>query len=129
MRLGEWIKDYRTRHSMSLQDMANVCGLSKAYIAMLEKGTNPTTNKPVSPTMQAFEKIAVATGQDVDSLLKILDGERPITLNSSGEKFSDDERNLVYSYRDLNRDGRNLLFEILNSLCVTHSAQRMTSTV
>ena len=40
-KLGEWIKRYRLKHGMSMQDMANVCGFSKAYISMLEKGINP----------------------------------------------------------------------------------------
>lgn len=56
MRLGDWIKKYRIEHDMSMKDMANICGFSKAYISMLEKGINPSTNKPVSPTIQAFKK-------------------------------------------------------------------------
>ncbi len=116
MKLGEWIKEYRTRHGMSMQDMANVCGLSKAYISMLERGINPTTQKPVSPTLQAFEKIAVATGQDVDSLLKILDDEQPITLNPSTVKFSNEEKNLIYTYRELNDADKNIILRLLEGL-------------
>ena len=66
---------------------------------MLEKGINPSTNKTVSPTMQAFQKIARATGQDVDSLLKILDDEQPITIKPSAKKFSDEETKLIDGYR------------------------------
>ena len=80
MKLGEWLKKYRTEHQMSMQEMADACGFSKAYVSLLEKGINPTTKKPFSPTIQTFEKIARATGQDVDSLLKILDSEQPVTL-------------------------------------------------
>ena len=44
MKLGEWLKMYRARHSMTMQDLANACGL------------NPTTGKSVSPTMQTLDK-------------------------------------------------------------------------
>ena len=48
MTLGEWIKNYRDKHSLSMQEMADMCGFSKAYIGQLEKGINPSTGKPIS---------------------------------------------------------------------------------
>lgn len=56
MTLGDWIKKYRAEHHLSMQDVANACGFSKAYIGQLEKGINPSTGKPISPTLQTFEK-------------------------------------------------------------------------
>ncbi|WP_313994006.1 helix-turn-helix transcriptional regulator [uncultured Selenomonas sp.] len=82
MKIGEWLKTYREQHGLSMQALADLCGFSKAYINVLEKGVNPKTGKSISPTMQTFEKIARATKTDVDTLLKILDGDQPITLNS-----------------------------------------------
>lgn len=82
MKIGEWLKTYRDQHGLSMQALADLCGFSKAYINVLEKGVNPKTGKSISPTMQTFEKIARATKTDVDTLLKILDGDQPITLNS-----------------------------------------------
>lgn len=80
MTLGEWIKNYRYTHSLSMQDMADMCGFSKAYIGQLEKGVNPSTGKPISPTIQAFDKIARAVGLDLDAFLKELDGTQLVTL-------------------------------------------------
>lgn len=80
MTLGEWIKNYRDTHSLSMQDMADICGFSKAYIGQLEKGVNPSTGKPISPTIQAFDKIARAVGLDLDAFLKELDGTQLVTL-------------------------------------------------
>lgn len=80
MTLGEWIKNYRNTHSLSMQDMADMCGFSKAYIGQLEKGVNPSTGKPISPTIQAFDKIARAVGLDLDAFLKELDGTQLVTL-------------------------------------------------
>ena len=76
MKLGAWLKSYRQQHSLSMQALADLCGFSKAYINILEKGINPKTNKPIL----TFEKIARGTKTDVDSLLKILDGDQPITI-------------------------------------------------
>ena len=58
MNLGEWIKTYRKEKHLSMQAFADLCGFSKAYIGQLEKGVNPTTGRPISPTMQTFEKIS-----------------------------------------------------------------------
>ena len=82
MKVGEWLKLYREQHNLSMQALADLCGFSKAYINVLEKGVNPKTGKPISPTMQTFEKIARGTKTDVDTLLKILDGNQPITVNA-----------------------------------------------
>lgn len=82
MKVGEWLKLYREQHNLSMQALADLCGFSKAYINVLEKGVNPKTGKPISPTMQTFEKIARGTKTGVDTLLKILDGDQPITVNA-----------------------------------------------
>ena len=105
MKVGEWLKLYREQHNLSMQALADLCGFSKAYINVLEKGVNPKTGKPISPTMQTFEKIAHGTKTDVDTLLKILDGDQPITVNAP---TSDDLPTLTqrdstaHSKRDLN---------------------------
>ena len=80
MTLGEWIKNYRDMHSLSMQDMADMCGFSKAYIGQLEKGVNPSTGKPISPTIQAFDKIARAVGLELDAFLRELDDTQLVTL-------------------------------------------------
>ena len=106
MKLGEWLKMYRARHNMTMQDLANACGFSKAYIGMLEKGVNPTTGKPVSPTIQTLDKIAKGTGQDLDSLLKNLDGDQPVTITKSTNTLSDEQTTMLKAYDELPNDGR-----------------------
>ena len=91
MKLGEWVKQYRASHGLSMQAMADLSGFSKAYIGMLEKGINPTTQKPLSPTMQTFQKIADATNTDVDTLIKALDSDQPITVNAEEGYYTDPE--------------------------------------
>ena len=120
MKLGEFLKAYRARNNLTMQDLADACGFSKAYINMLEKGVNPTTGKPVSPTIQTFEKIAKGTGMDIDSLLKLLDGDQPITINPL-VSLSDEQTMLLKGFESLNTTGRNLLIGVLESLSLSHS--------
>ena len=116
MRLGEFLTMYRLKHGLTMQMLADACGFSKAYLSMLEKGINPQTGKPYSPTMQTFEKIARGTGQDIDSLFKLLDDDQPITINASPKKLSQEELAVVDGYRNLTNDGRRDFWSFLNYL-------------
>ena len=126
MKLGEYLAMYRARNKLTMQNMADACGFSKAYISMLEKGINPTTGKPVSPTMQAFEKIAKATGQDLDSLLKILDGDQPITISATNS-LNSEEMKLVDEFRSLDNDGRKDFWSYLKFLQFKYAAPHVAA--
>ena len=116
MKLGEWLKMYRTKHNMTMQDLADACGFSKAYIGMLEKGINPTTGKPVSPTLQTLDKIAKGTGQDIDSLLKFLDGDQSITIATVSNNLSAEQATVLKAYDELPSDGRRDFWDYLQFL-------------
>ena len=88
MNLSDWIKSYRQEHGLSMQAFADLCGFSKAYVAILEKGINPSTNKPVSPTMQTLKKIADVTGKDLNDFLESLDKNQLVTLNARSPSAS-----------------------------------------
>lgn len=95
MKLGEWIKQYRAERKLSMQDFADMCGFSKAYIGQLEKGINPSTGKPISPTIQTFNKIAVAVGMDLDKFLNMLDTDQKVTVNNFTPTLNErDERDI-----------------------------------
>lgn len=74
MKLDEFIKDYRTRHDLTMQELADRMGVSKAYVGFLEQGKNPSTDKPFSPRMKTCKKMAAGLGMDVDSFIKLLEG-------------------------------------------------------
>ena len=125
MKLGEWLKNYRIKHDMTMQELANVCGFSKAYVGMLERGINPTTGKPVSPTIQTLDRIAKGTGRDIDSLLKSLDGDQPVTVTPSPKNLSDEQATVLKVYDELNSDGRRdfwAYLEFLKFKYSTHAA-------
>lgn len=86
MLLGDIIKQYREEHEMSLQDFANLIGTSRSYIHMLEKNVNPTTNKPISPSIETLKSLAKAMNMDLEFLLKQLNVNQKIYLNEDKYK-------------------------------------------
>ncbi|WP_293726910.1 LexA family transcriptional regulator [uncultured Phascolarctobacterium sp.] len=82
MKIGEYVKQYREEHGLSMQAFGDKCGLSRAYISILEKGINPTTGKSFAPTIETLKKIADVTNTNLDTLLKMLDGTQVIVVNS-----------------------------------------------
>lgn len=67
--LGDVIREYRRKHSISMDVFAKRSGLSKAYISMLERNKNPRTGNPIAPSLETYISVANATGQTVESLL------------------------------------------------------------
>ena len=73
MTLGEYILNYREKHDISQRQFARMTGLSNSYISMLEKGLNPSSGKPIIPTMLAFNNIANAMNMSLDELFSVVD--------------------------------------------------------
>ena len=84
MHIGEVIKKYRYDHGkMSMQAFADKCGLSKGYIAMLERNKNSKTGDPVVPSVETFIKVAKAMNMTLSELADIVDENQPIALISN----------------------------------------------
>lgn len=80
MTLGEIIKDYRVKHKVSMETVANRCGLSKGYIAQLEKNINPKTGRPIKPTADTIVSVCNGLHLDVNAVLGNFRAERIIIL-------------------------------------------------
>lgn len=80
MKLSDYIIQYRRAHNLSARKFATMCGLSNAYISLIE---NENTK---SPTLDAIKKIAIATNIDLDELIKLLDDDTIININSKLNK-------------------------------------------
>ena len=116
MKLHDWIKNYRREHGLSMQALADLCGFSKAYIGILEKGINPTTQKPISPTMQTLQKIADGVGIDINDFIKILDDDQPVTIAPSpDQELSAHEKAMVDAYHKAPDNIQNVVNVALNS--------------
>ena len=82
MHLGDVIKKYRLEHSMSQAAFAQVSGISKGYISMLENNRNPSTGKPLVPTYTVFESVANVVGCTPDQLIAMMNEDQRIVFNS-----------------------------------------------
>lgn len=85
MKLRELIKEYRDSHDLSQRQFAAQCSLSNGYISILEKGINPKTGKPVTPTMPQLKKLADGMAMTLNELFEKVD-DMPISLDLTGMK-------------------------------------------
>lgn len=103
MELKTFINSYRTEHNLTMEQFAKSASLSKGYISMLEKGYNPQTGKKIIPSISALNNIAIATGTDLDHLLKIID-DIEVSLDSPAQNLiisNPQEEQLIIGYRNL----------------------------
>lgn len=103
MELKTFINSYRTEHNLTMEQFAKSASLSKGYISMLEKGYNPQTGKKIIPSISALNNIAIATGTDLDHLLKIID-DIEVFLDSPAQDLiisNTQEEQLIIGYRNL----------------------------
>lgn len=103
MELKTFINSYRTEHNLTMEQFAKSASLSKGYISMLEKGYNPQTGKKIIPSISALNNIAIATGTDLDHLLKIID-DIEVSLDSPAQDLiisNPPEEQLIIGYRNL----------------------------
>lgn len=103
MELKTFINSYRTEHNLTMEQFAKSASLSKGYISMLEKGYNPQTGKKIIPSISALNNIAIATGTDLDHLLKIID-DIEVSLDSPAQDLiisNPQEEQLLIGYRNL----------------------------
>lgn len=128
MRLGDLIIQYRTKRSLSQRQFAALCGLSNGYISMLEKGINPATQKPVTPTIPQLKKLSAGMCLSLMELLEQVD-DMPIDISihetessssptihdySRIPDLTDEEYTLVQKYRALDDRGKSAVLNVLN---------------
>ena len=87
MKLGDFIRQYRTEHGISQRRFATASSLSNAYISMLENGVNPSTGRPVAITIPLLQKLAIAMNTTIDYIVDNID-DTPIELLSEIEILS-----------------------------------------
>lgn len=97
MYIGELIKKYREQNNLSMQEFANRSGLSKAYIGMLEKVINPSTGKPISPSLPKMQAIARAMNMSLDDLLPKLESDQEVIINTQPQGYYTDPETAAYA--------------------------------
>lgn len=90
MVLGDLIRQYRAEHNMNMQDFADACGLSKAYISILERNFNPKSKKPPIPTLETIQAVGKVIGMSFNELIGKLDRSQEIDLSLESLAVSED---------------------------------------
>ncbi|MBQ3119017.1 MAG: helix-turn-helix domain-containing protein [Clostridia bacterium] len=76
MNIGDIIKEYRAKYNVTMDDFAQMSGLSKGYISMLEKNENPRTKLPIMPTTKTLQAVSQALNISVSELMNKLGGRK-----------------------------------------------------
>lgn len=105
MNLGALINYYRKINNISMEEFAEKSGLSKGYISILEKGHDPRSHKPLSPSLSTYNKIAKGMNVDLESLLSRINSSCLIELNAN----SNGRKRLLNYYDQLSEEGKKLL--------------------
>lgn len=86
MDLRSFIIKYRSEHGLSQRQFSEACGMSNGYISMIERGENPKTKLPVTPTLTALKKIASGMGMTLSALLTEVDDMDVNLIDNSSKK-------------------------------------------
>lgn len=71
MTLGEFVKQYREEHSLSVRAFASLVGISPQSVINIETGIG-NNGKPMTSTMKTYRKIADGIGMSEQDLLNML---------------------------------------------------------
>lgn len=104
MKLSEIIRLYREQHGMSRREFGRKCGVSNAYISILESGVNPHSGEPLSPTVETYQKIAYAMGISLNELLDMLGDDELITVNFAADDIEPERKTLLDVIENLPAD-------------------------
>ena len=116
MTLGDFIRNYRSEHGYSLRTFSDICHVSNAYLSMLEKGSHPTTGKPIVPTVRVLGQIAHAMGLTLDELLSRVE-DMPVDVSSRVNpitKLHEEESLVLLSYRFADDTTKEMVRRILS---------------
>lgn len=80
MTLGDIIYKYRKENHFTMEYVANLCGITKGYVAMLEKNVNSKTGRPVKPTVETISKVCKGLNMDINEVFELLDDDYEIIV-------------------------------------------------
>lgn len=115
MTLGEFIKEYRTEHDMSMDRFSEISGISKSYISLLEKNRHPKTGKPIAPSIKCIRQVAECVHIDFNTLFSMLDCDISLAEEPAAVDFtiSDFEKELLIAFRKADAIEREMVLRAL----------------
>ena len=121
MRLSEIVKSYRRLHSLSQEELGNRCGLTKAYISMIENEKNSKNKKKITPRIDSLAKLAQGMGMELDELVRSIDKDMVVSLMPTTPILTDEELQLIADFRKLNREGQNAALGVVHAYTLMES--------
>lgn len=115
MTLGEFIKNYRDEHSISMDKFSDMSGISKSYISLLEKNKHPKTGKPIAPSIKCIHQVADCCSIDFNSLFSLLDGDVSLSDEPAATDFTvtDFEKELLIAFRKADSIDKEMVLRVL----------------
>lgn len=80
MTLGDIIAEYRKTNGLSMAKFAEMAGISKGYVSMLERNKTHRGEEP-SPSVEVYRSVAGAIGVNIDDLVRMVDGKITLSRN------------------------------------------------
>lgn len=109
MLLKDLIAQYRAANNLSQRAFAAKCDVTNGYISMLENGKNPSTEKPIVPSLAKLTKIANGMDMSVQQLLQIVDDMDVDISGTDNDAFSPSAMRIAAVYDSTSDQGRELL--------------------
>ena len=136
MTLGEIIKKYRDEHDVSMEYVATLCGITKGYVAMLERNVNSKTGRPIKPSIETILKICNGLHLNFNDVFALLDDDYEITLTypeavpapSAYTKFTREDKLILAYFDDLNEEGKALVLDYAELLLSSGKYKKHDST-
>lgn len=118
MTLGDIIKQYRNENSATMEQVAKQCGITKGYVAMLERNINSKTGRPVKPTIETILKVCDGLRLDIDSVFQALDDDYVITLHTKVPSHFKNSRqeHFISQFNLLNSEGQDKAISYVDDL-------------
>ena len=115
MRLSEIVKNYRNTNSLSQEEFGKRCGLTKAYISMIENEKNSKNKKKITPRIDSLAKIAKGMCMELDELVRSIDKDMVVSLMPTTPVLTEEELRLLAEFRKLNKCGKNAALGVVHA--------------
>ena len=122
MTLGDYIRVYRKEAKLSQREFAKKCDLSNGYISMLERGINPKTKEPITPSLIQLKKLADGMCVTINDILSEVD-DMPVDVGVSmkeqptvSDGLSEAKRSLIRFAEGLTDEQAALALRVLKSI-------------
>lgn len=79
MNLGDYIREYRQDHKLSLRQFSKLTGISVGYMSQLETGRRADTGQPAVPTIKILRQLAAGMGISLTTLVRSID-DTPVKM-------------------------------------------------